>query len=221
MQLHKQTVGVMKSFAKINSNLVIKVGKKIETVSPAKDIIAEYTSDDDFTSKVAIFNMNEFLGVLSAFETPELTLDTKSMTIKQGKQKVEYTYADETLLIVPPEKGIKFPVADISFDLSEDTLAKLQNMSAILSAEDLAVIGDGKTVTLKVFDKKNTSCNEFEIDTEVETTESFQVNFKVEKLKVLPGSYTVDISSKKISRFTHKSMLLVYYVAVEADSSFN
>lgn len=221
MQLKKQTVGVLKSFASINSNLVIKVGKKIETVSPAKDIIAEYTGEDEFTSKVAIFNMNEFLGALSAFDNPELTLDTKSMTIKQGKQKVEYTYADESLLIVPPEKGIKFPVSDISFELTEDTLSKLQKMSAILSAEDLAVIGDGKTVTLKVFDKKNTSCNEFEIDTGVDTADTFQVNFKIEKLKVLPGAYTVDISSKKISRFTHTSMPLVYYVAVEADSSFN
>jgi hypothetical protein len=211
----------MKSFATINTNLVIKVGSKIETISPAKDIIAEFESDDKFDSKVSIFNMNEFLGVLSAFEKPDLTLDTKSMTIKQGKQKVEYTYADDTLLIAPPDKGIKFPISDISFKLSDIVLAKLQKMASILSAEDLAVIGDGKTITLKVFDKKNTSCNEFEINTDVETTETFQVNFKIEKLKLLSGSYTVDISNKKISRFTNDDISLIYYIAVEADSSFN
>jgi hypothetical protein len=46
------------------------------------------------------------------------------------------------------------------------------------------------------------------------------VNLKVENLKMLPGDYTVSISSKKISRFKGNGDL-VYYVAVEADSSFD
>jgi hypothetical protein len=46
------------------------------------------------------------------------------------------------------------------------------------------------------------------------------VNLKVENLKMLPGDYEVSISSKKISRFKSPSSDLVYYVAVEADSTF-
>lgn len=221
MQLSKTTVDILKNFSSINSNLVVKIGKSLETISPAKDIIASFTSEDDFGAQVAIFNLNEFLGVLGAFENPELDLDGKSMLIKQGKQRVKYNYADESLLIVPPEKGIKFPGADIAFNLTDAALSKLQKMSAILSAEDLAVIGNGKKITLKVFDKKNPSCNEFELDTEVATTEKFQVNFKIEKLKLMPGTYGVEISKKMISRFTHDLLPLIYYVAVEQDSAFN
>jgi hypothetical protein len=221
MQLSKDLVEVLKNYSTINSNLVIKEGSKVETISSAKDIIVSFEAADKFDSQVAIFNLNEFLGVLSAFDKPELELDTKSMVISQGKQKVKYVYAEESLLITPPEKGIKFPVSDISFTLSEANLAKLQKMSAILAAEDFAVIGNGKQITLKIFDKKNaSSCNEFELDTDVVTTEEFQVNFKIEKLKLLPGTYAVDISSKKISRFTHDTLKLVYFVAVEADSVF-
>ena len=221
VQLSKETMQVLANFSTINSNLVIKEGNKIGTTSSTKDIIAEYTSTDKFDSDISIFNMNEFLGVLSAFESPDLVLDTKSMTIKQGRQKVEYIYADEALLVTPPEKGIKFPVADITFKLPDAALSKLQKMSAILSAEDLAVIGNGKTITLKIFDKKNPSCNEFEVDTDVATTDEFHINFKIERLKLLPGNYTVDISNKKISRFTNDGIPLLYYVAVESDSKFS
>ena len=220
MILNANTISVLKNFSTINTNLVIKEGSKMETISPSKDIIATFESSDEFDSQVSIFNLNELLGVLSAFEKPELDLGAKSMVIKQGKQKVSYIYADESLLITPPAKGIKFPVSDITFTLSEATLSKLQKMAAILTAEDLAVIGDGKTITLKVFDKKNPSANAFEFDTEVETSDTFSVNFKIEKLKLYPGTYTVDISSKKISRFTNDSLKLVYFIAVESDSEF-
>jgi hypothetical protein len=38
---------------------------------------------------------------------------------------------------------------------------------------------------------------------------------------MLPGDYAVSISSKKISRFKSITGDLVYYVAVEADSTFD
>lgn len=220
MQLHKNTIEVLKNFSTVNSNLVVRVGSELQTMSPGKDIIATFGSEDDFATEVSIFNLNEFLGVLSAFDKPELDLDTKSMTIKQGKQKVNYTYADSSLLIVPPSKAVKFPVSDVSIDLSAETLSKLQKMSAILAAEDLAIIGDGKTITLKVMDKKNPTSNAFELDTDVPTSDTFQFNLKMEKLKLFAGDYKIDLSSKKISRWTHSALDLVYLIAVEGDSTF-
>ena len=220
MQLCKETLDVLKNFSSINTNLVIREGSKIETISPSKNIMATYTAEDVFDTQVSIFNMNEFLGVLGAFESPNLELNDMSMTISQGKQKVDYIYADEKLLVTPPTKGITFPPADISFQLSDVVLSKLLKMSQILKAEDFAVIGDGEKLTLKVLDIKNPSCNAFEIDTECESSEVFQANFKIERLKLMPGVYDVEISSKKISRFSHTGLNLVYLIAVEQDSKF-
>jgi len=221
MQLSKNSLEILKNFSTINSNLVVKTGSKLETISPSKDIFATFETSEKFDKQVSIFNLNEFLGVVSAFETPELDLDDKFMTIKQNKQKVKYVYADEALLITPPEKGIKFPIVDVSFTLSDSILSKLQKMASILAAEDFAVIGDGETIALKVFDKKNPTANTFDLDTEVPTGDTFQINFKIEKLKLFPGTYTVDISNKKISRFTYDGDLkLSYLIAVEADSVF-
>jgi hypothetical protein len=221
LQISKTTLEILSSFSKVNQNIVIQEGTKIETMSPSKDLIASYESADTFDSQVSIYNLNEFLGVLSAFDKPELDISDKLVVISQGKQKVSYTFADASLLITPPVKGIKFPISDITFTLTDVVFSKLQKMSAILTAGDFSVIGDGKTIILRVHDLKNPTCNVFEIDTEVETSESFQVNYKMEKMKLLSGSYTVDVSAKKISRFTHTSIELVYYVAIESTSDMS
>lgn len=218
MQLNKLTTDILKNFSTINPNLVIKVGNNISTISPANDVYASFNGEDEFDEQMSIFNLNEFLGVLSAFDKPELDLETKYLTIKEGKQKVKYNYAEESMLHTPPDKGIKFPGADISLDLTEEVLAKLQKMAAILSAADLAVIGDGEKVTLKIFDKNNSSCNELVIDTEVETDKEFQLNFKIAKLRMIPGDYSVEISKKLLAKFKHTTVDLFYYVAVEVDS---
>lgn len=224
MQLRKETVCVLRNMSAINPNLVIKPGTKIETVSTSKDVIASFVSDDEFDTKMSFFNLGEFLGVLGAFEKPELDLEDKFVTISQGKQKVKYVYADESLLIVPPENQSKIEAAlenpPVSFSLSDTTLARLQKMAGILGVEDLAVVGNGKKITLVIYNKKDPTCNEFEIDTEVETGDTFHINFKIEKLKLFPGAYDIDIS-KRIARFKHGSMKLHYYIAVESDSEFN
>lgn len=220
MQLTQTTIDILKNFSSINTNLVIRAGSKIETMSASKDIMVSYDCEESFAQQMSIFNMNEFLGVLNAFNKPELDLDVKYVTIKQGKQKVKYNYADEAFLITPPKKGLNFPAADISFELGDVTLSKLQKMASILSAEDMSVIGDGKTISIKIFDKKNPSTNTFDFDVETDTSEIFQVNFKIDKLKLYPGTYTLDISSKRISRFTHSTLPLIYFIAVESDSTF-
>lgn len=220
MKLTKEVLEILRNFASINTNLVIKPGKKITTMSATKDILAEYESDLEFEKQISIFNLSEFLGAYSAFNEPELIFDDKFLTIKQGKQQVKYIYADESVLITP-KKEIKMPSTEIKVKLSSDMLTRLQKMSTILSVEDFAIIGDGSKISVKVFDKKNPTANAFEVDLEVESAENFQVNFKVEKLRLLSSDYDVEISNKKISRWSATNVKLIVFVAVEADSVFN
>ena len=117
MELSKATLDILKCYSTINTNLVIKPGKKISTIAAGKDVMAEFEGDDEFEETVSVFNLNELLGVVSAFEKPEVDLDDKFLTVKEGEQKVKYWYADETLL-TKPEKEIKMPSAEIKFELS-------------------------------------------------------------------------------------------------------
>jgi len=85
---------------------------------------------------------------------------------------------------------------------------------------DLAAVGDGETITLMVRDKKNDNSNEFAL-TVGKTDKTFEFNFKIENIKLIPGSYDVVISKKLLSKFTNHNYNLDYYIALEPDSSYD
>lgn len=219
MKISKETSDILKAFANINTNLLIKPGKKISTMSAGKDIMAEVEVQEDFDKEAGIYNLNELLGVLGLFNAPEVTFEDKYLEVSEGRSKIKYVYADSSLLTVPT-KTIQMPQAEIKFELSADNLSRIQKAAAALGVGDIAVVGDGKSVSIKVLDSKNPTSNNYVVDLETATTDTFEVYFKVEKLKLIAGDYDVEISSKKISKFSHKGIKLVVYIAVESNSTF-
>lgn len=216
MKLSKETTALIKNFASINSNLLLKSGNKLATISAQKNVMADATVTETFPD-FGIYDLNEFLGAMSLFEDPELDFSEKYVTIKQGNMSIKYFAADASVLTAP-QKSITFPEAEIEFTVTAAMLNMIHRTASVLRAADVSIVGDGSTITAVVGDKKNATGNSF--SEPVGTTDkTFRVNLKVENLKMIPGDYAVSISSKKISRFKGNGDL-VYYVAVEADSSF-
>ena len=219
MKLSKDTVVIFKNFSNINSNLTLKAGSKLTTISTGKNIIAEATVAEVFPQEFGIYDLNEFLGAMSLFTDPELDFDDKSVRIREGKNAVKYFAANASVLTAVP--NIKaFPAPDIEFDLSGTMLNQIQRVASILRVADFSVVGDGSSMTIQVGDKANPSGNSYNSEIGV-TDKSFKVNFKVENLKMMAGDYKVSIGGKKISRFKAVNQQLVYYVAIELDSSFD
>lgn len=219
MKLSKDTLAVIKNFANINSNIVIKPGNKLTTITTGKNIMAEAVVTETFPLDFPIYDLNEFLGVMSLFETPELEFAEKYVTIKEGKNSIRYFAAAPGTIAASPNLK-QFPEVDIEFDLTGQMLQQIQRVASILKVSDFSVTGNGSTITITVGDKKNPSGNVFE--SEVGTTDkTFKVNFKVDNLKMMAGDYTVVIGAKKISRFQAVNQQLTYYVAIELDSTFD
>lgn len=218
MKLSKDTIAVFKNFSSINSNLTIKPGSKITTISSGKNIIADAVVAESFPIEFGIYDLNEFLGAMSLFADPDLEFDSKSVTIKEGKNSVKYFAAAANILTAVPNVKA-FPTADIEFNLSAQMLSQIQRVSSILKAADFSLVGDGETITIQVGDKSNPTGNSY--NSEVGTTDKvFRVNFKVDNLKMMTGDYKVSIGGKKISRFQSTAQQLVYFVALELDSTF-
>ena len=217
MKLSKETVGLFKNFAGINSNLLLKSGNKLATISAQKNVMADATVTETFPD-FGIYDLNEFLGAMSLFDDPELDFSDKYVTIKQGNSSIKY-FAAEASVLTAPQKAITFPDSDIDFKLSSQQLDMIRKTAGVLRASDLSIVGDGNKITAVVGDKKNATGNSFQ-ETLGSTDKQFKVYLKVDNLKMVPGDYTVSISSKKISRFKGAGDL-VYYVAVEADSVFS
>lgn len=218
MKLSKETLNLFKNYAGINSNLMLKNGNEISTISAQKNVMADVTVTETFPRDFGIYDLNEFLGALSLFTDPELDFGEKFVTIKESGSSIKFFAADPSVLTVPSRK-IAFPDTDVEFTLTATMLNMIHRTASVLRATDLQIIGDGSQITLQVGDKKNATGNSYSANAG-STSKTFQANLKVENLKMLPGDYVVAISSKKISRFKAPTGDLVYYVAVEADSSF-
>jgi len=193
MKLSKETISLIKNFAGINSNLLLKSGNKLATISAQKNVMADATTTESFPD-FAIYDLNEFLGAMSLFEDPELEFQDKYVSIKQGSMNIKFFAADPSVLVAP-QKAITFPDAEINFNMSSAMLDMIKKTSSVLRAADVSIVGDGSKVTAVVGDKKNATGNSYS-EAIGDTDKTFKVNLKVENLKMLPGDYQLSISSK-------------------------
>ena len=220
MKLTDSTLTVLKNFAGINNSILVKQGSKLRTISVAKNILAEANISEDFPKDVAIYDLNQFLNGLSLHQDPNLDFSADShLTIQEGKRRVKYFFADPQVIVAPPEKEISLPSEDVSFQLESVTLEKLLKAAAVYQLPDFAAVGENGVVKLVVRDKKNDTSNEFAVVVG-ETNKEFSFNFKVENIKIIPGAYDVTISSKLLAKFTNSNYNLIYYIALEPDSTF-
>ena len=220
MKLSDKTLSVLKNFSTINQSILFKQGSKLRTISVMKNILAEATIDEEFPKDFGIYDLNQYLNGLALHNNPELDFEADNyVVIKEGRSRSKYFFADPSVIITPPDKSIDLPSEDVTFDLSTDQLDKLLKAAAIYQLPDLAVIGGNGVVKVVVRDKKNDTSNDFAI-TVGETDATFSFNFKVENIKILPGTYSVVVSQKLLSRFTNKNQDLIYYIALEPDSTF-
>jgi hypothetical protein len=186
-----------------------------------KNILAEATITEELPKDFGIYDLGQFLNGLSLHHNPDLDFqdDDSYVVIREGRSRSKYFFADPSVIITPPEKTLTLPSEDVTFDLSTDQLDKLLKAAAIYQLADLSVEGGDGVVKVLVRDKKNETSNDFSIIVG-ETDTTFSFNFKVENIKILPGNYEVVCSQKNLSRFTSKNQDLVYYIALEPDSTF-
>ena len=220
MKLSDNALAILKNFAGINNSILVKEGNKLRTISVAKNILAEAEIKEEFPRDFAIYDLNQFLNGLSLHQDPDLDFQQESyLSIKEGKRRVKYFFADPNVIIAPPEKEIQLPTQDVCFQMDSVTLEKLVKAAAVYQLPDLSAIGEAGVIKLVVRDKKNDTSNEYAIVVG-ETDKEFSFNFKVENIKIIPGAYNVVVSSKLLSQFTNTQHNLKYYIALEPDSTF-
>jgi hypothetical protein len=221
MKLSDNTLTLLKNFAGINQSILVKQGNKLRTISIAKNILAEAEITEDFPRDFAVYDLNQFLNGLSLHQDPDLDFTEDSyITIREGKRRVKYFYADPNVIISPPEKEIKLPSEDVCFQLETGALEKLVKAAGVYQLPDISAIGDAGVIRLVVRDKKNDTSNEYSIVVG-ETDEQFTFNFKVENIsKIVSGAYNVVVSRKLLSQFTNTKHNLSYWIALEPDSTF-
>jgi len=220
MKLSDSTLTLLKNFSNINQSILFKQGKSLRTISVMKNILAEATINEELPKDFGIYDLNQFLNGLSLHNNPDLDFANDNfVVIKEGRSRSKYFFADPNVIVCPPEKSIELPTEDVSFELKTEQLDKLLKAAGIYQLPDLAVIGENGVVKLVVRDKKNDTSNDYAVVVG-ETEGNFVFNFKVENIKLIPGSYDVVVSQKLLSKFTCREHDLTYYIALEPDSTY-
>ena len=220
MKLSDSTLTLLKNISNINQAILFKQGKSLRTISVMKNILAEATINEELPKDFGIYDLNQFLNGLSLHNNPDLDFTNDNyVVIREGRSRSKYFFADPNVIVCPPEKTIELPSEDVSFELKTEQLDKLLKAAGIYQLPDLSAIGEDGVVKLVVRDKKNETSNDFAVVVG-ETEGKFVFNFKVENIKLIPGSYDVVVSSKLISKFTCREHDLSYYIALEPDSSY-
>ena len=219
MKLNDQTVSILKNFSTINQNLVIKEGSEIATMSAMKNIVAKATVEENFPVEFAIYDLNEFLSALSLFTNPDLDFQENYVVITEAGSKgksLKYWYSEPSV-VTTPSKEVTMPSSEVKFPLQSNVLSEVQKAAAVIGAPDMVLEED----ELRVTDKKNDTANSYStpLDTEANGA-NYKFWFKVENLKLLPGCYDVEVSSKRISHFQNKKLPVGYFIALEPESSY-
>ncbi|MFA7407639.1 MAG: hypothetical protein WCY93_07355 [Anaerolineaceae bacterium] len=217
MKFSKETLTVLKNFSTINQSILFKEGSEIKTISPQKTVMASANITEDIPSQAGIYDLARFLSVHSLFENPDIEFGDKFLTIQEGKRKTKYTYADPSMMILPPEKEVKIPSIDVEVDVSSSDIDSVMKAASSLRLPEIAFIGREGTCYLAAVDSGNPSSDTFEVELG-DTEDDFQLIIKLENLNVLPSDYKVGLCSKGISKFT--SDTATYFIAIESKSHY-
>jgi len=227
MKLSPYTQTVLKNFAGINTNQVFSTGNRINTISPARNILSSVKLDVEFTDHFGVYDLNEFLNVVSLVDEPEIKFEDKYALISDstGRTKIKYFFTDVDMLIAPDDnmisKAMDMSDFEVEFTLDADTINRVKKAQSALGHQTLSITSADGSIALTVTDKDNPTSNSFTIEVPGKSKgESFNFMINLNNLRIIQGDYEVGISSKMMSRWNHTSQDVIYWIACEKTSEY-
>mgnify|MGYP000449765601 CR=1 FL=1 len=223
MKFNARTIQILRNFSSIHQALLFKPGKTLKVMSDTRSVLAKATIETDIEGTFAIYDVPKFLNAISMFDEPVLTHNNTYVEIRQGNEKINYLYAEPSLIRTPPEKDITLPTVDVQFELKNETINRVLKGMAIVGADALCITGeDGKIylegMSLKATKGQGVNGTTYRAEVGV-TDKKFNFVFSADNVKLLAGDYDVSISQKGFAHF--KGSDIEYWIAVEATSTYD
>lgn len=221
MKFSNETLGLLKNFASINTNIIFKQGDVVSTISNAKNIFAKATIKETIPNEFAIYDLNSLLAMLTLMENQDVTFGDKSLIVTSDKGKFEYFYSNPEIVTGAPTNEIEH-VDVYKFKLMAEDVQMIMKAAAITGAPTVSVANKNQNVILSVSDRKNDTASNFKKNLGT-AFDDFDVFIAVENLKVVPDAYEVSVAKTpngkaKFLHFKHESRQLQYWIACEPGS---
>jgi hypothetical protein len=218
MLISKATLEVLKNFASINTNILVRQGSTLRTISAGKNIFAVAEVEEEFPLEFGIYDLNSLLGLLSmAGDDDEVNFGEKSIRVKRGEGVFEYFYADPSILTVAPDKTIEVDKV-FQFKLTEEDIVTINKAAAVVSASTVSVLTRKGKVILTIGDPDTPASNNYKRLIGQSKVE-FDCRLAIENFRVIPGDYVVTLSAKKVMHLKNAERKLQYWLALDPKSS--
>ena len=214
MKLSKTTLELLKNYATINTNLLVKEGSSLSTVSASKSILAKGTIEENFPQEFAIYDLNQFLSLVTMNEDTEIEFAEDYLTCKSDAGRFKFYYAEPSIIVAAPDKEIEID-AFYQFNITKEQINTIYRAASVISAPTLSVVAKDGGVVLSVGDPNTPKSNSFTTDIGNANVE-FDARLGIENLKVIPDDYEVTVSQKKVFKFSNSR--LTYFLALEPSS---
>lgn len=216
MKISKATLDVLKNYASINTNILVREGNTLATISTGKNIFSRATVAETFDREFAIYDLNSLLALLTLMEDTDVEFGEESITISKDRSQFEYYYADPSIVVAAPDKTIEVDNY-YGFHLSSQDVQMVMKAAAIVSAPMLSVVSKGGQVTLSVGDPSTPRSNTFR-NVIGDCDKEFDCRLAIENFKIIPGDYEVTLSQKKFMYLKNKNTDIQYWLALEPSS---
>lgn len=222
MKLSEYTKKLLKNIAEINGSLVINPsnstseGTVIKSINKEKSMQLIAVVPEKFENFVCLYDLNSFLAVQSAMGDDEVNFGEKFVTVEDKNSKVTMGYADP-MLVIHEEREMKFPEGsnNVVFELSEEQLGKLLKFADILGLPHLRLFKKDGALVFQATHMENTTSNTYNVTINENWDQDFpEVFFVRELIKIIPGSYRVEVSSR-MAKFTNQVGHMVYNIGTK------
>lgn len=213
MKISTNTLQVLKNFAQINTNILVREGNELRTISTMKDIFAVSKVEETFEKEFAIYDLTSLLALLTLNDEQEVEFGDLSLKITKDNGEFEYYYADPAIIVAPPNKNVTVDEHFV-FSITKEDLVTIIKAAAIVAAPSISFVSKNGKVTLSVGDPKTPASNSYK-KVVGESEHDFNVQLAVGNLKVIPDNYEVVLSKKKFIHFRNEERGLKYWLAAE------
>lgn len=224
MKITPRFIEVLKNYSIINPSILFMPGGEVSTISPLKNILSIATIDETIPQKFSIYDLNEFIGIVSIMDDPQAEFTQNQIILKSGRKSVKYTMGSPDTFECSPYENIDVDEDDIiaKFNLNYSDFSNIIKACSILKNKHLTIEGNEGQLEIKSIDNKNKTSSTYAINLNDKaiklSSESFRRMFDIDNFKIMNRDYVVSIHKDYLIEFRSDDDSIVYWIAPSTET---
>jgi hypothetical protein len=228
LKLSKQSIQILKNFARINSSIVIDEKFSLKTGQgdmSNPDIIAIANIPEELPV-FAFYDLKILLNALNLFseEEADITFDDIYIKFKQGNNRGRIkTSKPEMIPFKLPHPAKHYLTNDKmkfvgTFDLCNADLRAIKNAAQKLEKDDMVIEIKKNKGKISVTDLDEEDSNEYSTFFSIDNCDEYvKLRFELKDFEVLDGDYKVSVSKDNYIRMINNDMDVTYIICAIKD----